>query len=130
MENLEILVIGAGIGGLSAGIALKQAGYTVRVFDQVKEMRPVGAAISLSSPGRARSIDRAVPGTDGFMPRETLDGRKFAWHGKYSHVTIMFRNRLKPNSLRGHHGQSICSENVSCHFGFRGIDARRMWRRQ
>ncbi len=51
MENLEVLVIGAGIGGLSAGIALKQAGYKVRLFDQVKEMRPVGAAISLWSNG-------------------------------------------------------------------------------
>ena len=51
MNNLKVVVIGAGIGGLTAGIALKQAGYEVEIYDRVKEMRPVGAGISLWSNG-------------------------------------------------------------------------------
>ncbi|WAL58624.1 FAD-dependent urate hydroxylase HpxO [Thermocoleostomius sinensis] len=51
MDKLKIVVIGAGIGGLTAGIALKQAGYEVEIYDRIKEMRPVGAGISLWSNG-------------------------------------------------------------------------------
>lgn len=51
MDKLKVVVIGAGIGGLTAGIALSQAGYEVEVYDRVKEMRPVGAGISLWSNG-------------------------------------------------------------------------------
>jgi FAD-dependent urate hydroxylase len=49
--NLKAVIIGAGIGGLTAGIALDQAGYQVEIYDKVKELRPVGAGISLWSNG-------------------------------------------------------------------------------
>lgn len=51
MENLKAIVIGAGMGGLTAGIALKRAGYTVEIYDRVRELRPAGAGISLWSNG-------------------------------------------------------------------------------
>jgi FAD-dependent urate hydroxylase len=51
MENLKVIVIGAGMGGLTTGIALRQAGYEVEVYDRVNELRPAGAAISLWSNG-------------------------------------------------------------------------------
>ena len=44
---MKALVIGAGIGGLSAAVALKNAGITCEVFEAVKEIKPVGAAISI-----------------------------------------------------------------------------------
>ncbi|MFG6667667.1 FAD-dependent urate hydroxylase HpxO [Halomonas sp. HNIBRBA4712] len=44
---LEIVVIGAGMGGLSAALAFQRQGHRVRVFERVEVMRPVGAAISL-----------------------------------------------------------------------------------
>ncbi|MCF9046133.1 FAD-dependent urate hydroxylase HpxO [Acinetobacter nectaris] len=44
---MKIVIIGAGIAGLTAGIALKKFGYQVVIYEQVKEIRPVGAAISL-----------------------------------------------------------------------------------
>ncbi len=51
MYGLKIVIIGAGIGGLTAGIALKQAGFAIEIYDRVKELRPVGAGISLWSNG-------------------------------------------------------------------------------
>jgi len=51
MEDLKIIVIGAGMGGMTSAIALKQAGYDAEAFEAVKEMRPVGAAISVWSNG-------------------------------------------------------------------------------
>lgn len=51
MDNLKAVIIGAGIGGLTAGIAFRQAGYQVEVYDRVRELRPAGAAISVWSNG-------------------------------------------------------------------------------
>lgn len=51
MDNLKVLIIGAGMGGLTAGIALSQAGYEVEIYDRVAELRPAGAGISLWSNG-------------------------------------------------------------------------------
>lgn len=51
MYDLKAIVIGAGIGGLTTGIALKQAGYEVEIYDRTRELRPAGAGISLWSNG-------------------------------------------------------------------------------
>lgn len=53
---MKVLVAGAGIGGLSAAIALKRDGHEVKCFDRVREMRPIGAAIS-GELGRAFMCD-------------------------------------------------------------------------
>lgn len=44
---MKAIVIGAGIGGLSAAVALKQSGIDCDVYEAVKEIKPVGAAISV-----------------------------------------------------------------------------------
>ncbi len=44
---MRIIIIGAGIGGTSAGIALRRLGHEVTVYDQIRENKPVGAALSL-----------------------------------------------------------------------------------
>lgn len=51
MYNLKVVIVGAGIAGLTAGIALRQAGYQVEIYDRVSELRPAGAGISLWSNG-------------------------------------------------------------------------------
>jgi FAD-dependent urate hydroxylase len=51
MDNLKVVIIGAGIGGLTTGIAMKQAGYRVEIYDRAQELRPAGAGISLWSNG-------------------------------------------------------------------------------
>ncbi|MGB3483033.1 MAG: FAD-dependent urate hydroxylase HpxO [Mycobacterium sp.] len=47
----KALVIGAGIGGMSAALALRQIGISTVVYERVTENKPVGAAISVWSNG-------------------------------------------------------------------------------
>lgn len=53
MRATDVLVIGAGIGGLAATIAMQRAGVRVRVrvFEQASELGEVGAGISISPNG-------------------------------------------------------------------------------
>lgn len=62
MYNLKVIIIGAGIGGLTTGIALRQLGYQVEIYDKVSELRPAGAAISLWSNG-VKVLNRLGLGT-------------------------------------------------------------------
>lgn len=48
---MEIAIIGAGMGGLTTGIALKKFGHRVTIYEQTEQILPVGAAISLWSNG-------------------------------------------------------------------------------
>lgn len=48
---MKVIIIGAGIGGTSAGIALQKLGHEVVIYDRMRENKPVGAALSLWSNG-------------------------------------------------------------------------------
>ena len=48
-----ILIAGAGIGGLTAALALHHIGQRVTVFEAVDEIRPLGVGINLLQIGRA-----------------------------------------------------------------------------
>jgi salicylate hydroxylase len=47
----RVVVAGAGIGGLTLGIALAQAGVAVDLYERAAELREVGAAVALSANG-------------------------------------------------------------------------------
>lgn len=51
MNRTEILVVGAGIGGLAATLALQRSGHRVRVYEQAAELGEVGAGLSISPTG-------------------------------------------------------------------------------
>ena len=51
MVSVKAVIVGAGMGGMSAAIALRQLGVDVEVYEQVTENKPVGAAISVWSNG-------------------------------------------------------------------------------
>jgi 2-polyprenyl-6-methoxyphenol hydroxylase-like FAD-dependent oxidoreductase len=48
MTSRTALIVGAGIGGLSAGIALRQAGWTVRIFERAASPRELGFGLGLA----------------------------------------------------------------------------------
>ncbi len=51
MGGDPILIAGAGIGGLTAALALQQKGLTVRVFEQAPVLGEVGAGLQISANG-------------------------------------------------------------------------------
>jgi 2-polyprenyl-6-methoxyphenol hydroxylase-like FAD-dependent oxidoreductase len=44
---VRAVIVGGGIGGLSAAIALRQAGHDVIVLERAERLDPIGAGISL-----------------------------------------------------------------------------------
>src|SRR5215207_8806285 len=45
---MRILIVGAGIGGLTAALALRQAGVDAQVYEQARVLREVGAGVAIS----------------------------------------------------------------------------------
>src|SRR6201996_6928534 len=46
-----VAIIGGGIGGLTAALALRRAGFAVKVYEQVSDLAEVGAGLQLSPNG-------------------------------------------------------------------------------
>jgi salicylate hydroxylase len=53
----SITIVGAGIGGLTAGIALSQTGHSVTILERVNKIDEVGAGIQLA-PNASRIMNR------------------------------------------------------------------------
>lgn len=49
-SELRIAILGAGIGGASAAVALRHAGFNVEVYEQASAIKEVGAGIGLRPP--------------------------------------------------------------------------------
>ncbi|HEY3912596.1 MAG TPA: FAD-dependent monooxygenase [Stellaceae bacterium] len=80
---LKIAVIGGGIGGLSAAVALRRAGFEVDVYEQAPQLTQIGGGINMG-PNAARILYRLGlgPGLDregvrpvGTHQRRWQDGR-------------------------------------------------------
>lgn len=54
---MKALIIGAGIGGLAAAIALKQIGWETVVYEQAKQQKGIGAGIVLAA-NAMKALDR------------------------------------------------------------------------
>ncbi|NEO25690.1 MAG: FAD-dependent urate hydroxylase HpxO [Kamptonema sp. SIO4C4] len=63
MENLKVIIVGAGMGGLTTALAMQQAGYEVEIYDRVRALQPAGAGISLWSNG-VKVLNRLGLGED------------------------------------------------------------------
>lgn len=84
---LTILIIGAGITGLGAAIALTKSGHKVVVLEQAEQIAEVGAGIQVA-PNAARILDRwGVFGEvmkkanvlGGIEARRWKEGNKIGW---------------------------------------------------
>src|SRR5688572_29962459 len=90
------LIVGAGIGGLSAGIALRQAGWRVRIFERATSPRELGFGLGLAPNAvqalRALGVADAVL-THGYAPHR---GEIRRMNG-----TVLKRAELPPDALGG-----------------------------
>lgn len=62
-QQRRAVVVGAGIAGLTAAIALRQRGWQVEVLEQAAEVGPAGSGLSLW-PNGLRGLDAIGVGTD------------------------------------------------------------------
>lgn len=62
---MQIVIIGAGIGGLTLALALQKQGINAQVYEAAPELKPVGAGLWLAPNGQAvlRAIDPALLAT-------------------------------------------------------------------
>jgi salicylate hydroxylase len=80
---LRVAVIGGGIGGLTAAVALLQAGFEVEVYEQAPELTEVGGGINMAPNatrvlrglGLAKRLDREGVRPLGTHQRRWQDGR-------------------------------------------------------
>ncbi len=78
----QALIIGAGIGGLAAAVALRQAGYAVRVFERAQELKEVGAGITLW-PNAVKALRKL--GLETIIDEQSIPtavGGIYTWQGK------------------------------------------------
>ncbi len=51
VKELHVIVVGAGLGGLTATLALQRAGFRVSVYEQAAELGEVGAGVTITPNG-------------------------------------------------------------------------------
>src|SRR5438874_9251503 len=77
-QSFRIAVIGGGIGGLTAGLSLRQAGFEVDVYEQAPALTHIGGGINMG-PNAARVLLRLGLGEgllrEGVRPRSTHQRR-------------------------------------------------------
>ncbi len=78
--NRTVVIAGGGIGGLTLGVALRRAGFSVRIFERAPSLRPVGAGITMQTNAilafRTIGLDTAVAAAGHAMQRGSiLDSR-------------------------------------------------------
>ncbi|KAG0342030.1 hypothetical protein BG000_007223 [Podila horticola] len=49
LKRPKVLIVGAGIGGLTLGILLQKGGIDYQIFERAKEVKPLGSAIALGA---------------------------------------------------------------------------------
>lgn len=87
-NNFEIAIVGAGIGGLSLALALREKGIKATLYEQADALREVGAAVALSanatrfyhSVGLGPQFAAVCADVSTLVYRDARDGRVIGHH--------------------------------------------------
>ena len=79
----EILIVGAGVGGLTLALALHQAGLPCRVFEQADPIRPLGVGINVLPHGAA---ELARLGLEDALARVAVQTQESAFFNRFGQL--------------------------------------------
>lgn len=100
-----ILISGAGIGGLTAALALLKTGHQVQLFERAPQLRALGAGIIIQP--NAMLVMRWL----GLEERLLERGRPFAQFGIFNHRgQVIQRSTTLPESVARHAPQGVAIE--------------------
>jgi 5-methylphenazine-1-carboxylate 1-monooxygenase len=74
-----VIIVGGGIGGLTAALSLHEAGYEVEVFESVPELMPLGVGINLL-PHAVRELDEL--GLRAELEKQGIATAELSYHTK------------------------------------------------
>ena len=131
---IDIAIVGAGPGGLSAAHALAHRGFSVGVFERAQALHPIGAALGLAEQGYAalkqinpnlatqvrakaanpkRQLLMRPNGEVLFSDESPLAGTTFTWLGWYTLQTYL--RQTLPDAVRlylNHHLSDFSAEQL------------------
>ena len=77
---MDVVIIGAGIGGLTLGLMLHRAGIPCRIFEAAPELKPVGVGINIL-PHASREL--VGLGLEDALTRVSIITREFCFFNRY-----------------------------------------------
>jgi 5-methylphenazine-1-carboxylate 1-monooxygenase len=79
----EVIIVGAGIGGLTLGLALHQAGIACRIYESVHELRAVGVGINILPHG---TKELAALGLEQALARVAIETRDATFFNRFGQL--------------------------------------------
>lgn len=132
-RNVEVAIVGGGLGGLTLAITLLRRSIPVAVFEQTPELREIGAGVAIAANGtrllRELGVDLAARGS--IPPR--LEFRRWDDGGLiFSHeIGAWYADRMGAPMVNMHRGtlqrmlaDAVPSENVHLDHRLTGITER------
>ena len=104
---MKIIIIGGGIGGLTTALCLHHAGFEVKVFESVKEVKPLGVGIN-TLPHSVRVLTNL--GLQNTIAQNAIETTDLAYFNKFGQPF----GRSRAGGLRAINGHSFRCIAVLC----------------
>jgi 2-polyprenyl-6-methoxyphenol hydroxylase-like FAD-dependent oxidoreductase len=82
-NELDVLIVGGGIGGFTLGLRLYQAGIPCRVFEAAPEIKPLGVGINLL-PHATKEL--AELGLEAALAKVAITTREIAYYNRFGQL--------------------------------------------